>query len=78
MSLIVRAVALLVALIVSAHARLHAVLLGQPINIPWLGVAAVLMVLVLVALVLWLAHLIVQERPQKPAYRPVYVVTDLT
>ena len=77
MSLIVRAVALLVALIVSAHARLHAVLLGQPVNIPWLGVVAVLMILGLAVLLLWLAHLILQERPQ-PAHRPVYVVTDLT
>jgi ABC-type Mn2+/Zn2+ transport system permease subunit len=67
---------ILAGLIVAARTRLNAVLFGQPVSIPWLGIAAALMILTLAAVVLYLAWLIARERP-RPAYRPVYVVTDL-
>jgi ABC-type Mn2+/Zn2+ transport system permease subunit len=68
---------ILAGLIVAARARLNAVLFGQPVSIPWLGIAAAFMILTLVTVVLYLAWLIARERPPRPAYRPVYVVTDL-
>ena len=64
-------------LVVAARTRLNAILFGQPVSIPWLGIAAAVIVLILAALVLYLVHLIMQERP-RPAYKPVYVVTTLT
>lgn len=77
MSLILRGIALLIGLIVSAQAKLHAVIFGQPVAVPvlWLLVAVVL--LVLAALVLCLVLRILQER-QQPGPQPVYVVTTLT
>lgn len=48
-------------LIVSAHARLNAVLLGQPVSIPWLAVAAAVVILVLIVGALLLIRAITRE-----------------
>jgi hypothetical protein len=66
-------------LIVSAHARLNAVLFGAPVSIPWLGVAAVVLILGLVALTLHVIRLIVQDLPPRESrpVRPVHVITTL-
>ena len=77
MSLILRALAILIALIVSAVTKMHAVIFGQPVTISALWLAGAVIVLILAALVLFLVYLILRERP-RPAYRPVYVVTTLT
>ena len=76
MSLILRALAILIALIVSAVTKMHAVIFGQPVTISALWLAGAVIVLILAALVLYLAWLVMRERP-KPEYRPVYVITSL-
>ncbi len=43
-----------VSLVVSAQARLNAVILGQPVSVPVLGIVALAVVLLLAAAVLWL------------------------
>jgi hypothetical protein len=68
---------ILVGLIIAARTRLNAILFGQPVSIPWLGIAAAVILLILAASLLYLVHLIVQDRP-RPAYKPVYVITSLT
>ena len=45
----------------SAHARLNAVILGQPISVPWLGVVLGVLLLALAAGVLWLIRSLLQE-----------------
>lgn len=42
------------ALVVAGQARLNAVVLGRPVSIPALGIAAAVVVLALTAVVLWL------------------------
>ena len=66
MSLILRAVALIIGLIVSAHTKFH--------GIPVLWLLAAITFLAVIALILYLVHRILQER-QQPAPQPVYVVT---
>jgi ABC-type Mn2+/Zn2+ transport system permease subunit len=68
---------ILAGLIVSAHARLTAVLFGQPVSVSALDLIALLMVLTLVAAVLFLVRLILRECA-RPVPEPVYVVTTLT
>ena len=52
-------------LIVSARVRLSAVLFGQPVSIPYLGIIFAVLVLVLLAVVLYLIwHLAREFRPQ--------------
>ena len=52
-------------LIVSAHERLNAVLLGRPVSIPWIGIIAAIVSLCLAAMVLLLIRHIVREmRPR--------------
>ena len=41
-------------LLVSAQVRLNAVILGQPVSVPVLGIVALAVVLLLAAAVLWL------------------------
>jgi ABC-type Mn2+/Zn2+ transport system permease subunit len=48
-------------LVVSARARLNAVLFGQPVSIPWIGVIAVVVALVLAVAVLVLARNLMQD-----------------
>jgi hypothetical protein len=60
-SVIVKLVALIVGLIVSAQAKLHAVILGQPVSVPVLWLVAAVMVLALAAVVLWLLRAILRE-----------------
>lgn len=56
---------ILAVLIVSARTRLNAVILGQPVSVPWLGVVAVALVLVIAALVLYLIRGIVRDWPAR-------------
>lgn len=46
-------------LVVSARARLNAVIFGHPVSVPWLGLIAAIIVLLLAVLVLVLLHLLV-------------------
>ncbi len=48
-------------LLVSAQARLSAVILGQPVSVPVLGLVALALVLALLALVLWLLRSAVRD-----------------
>jgi len=48
-------------LLVSAQARLNAVILGQPVSVPVLGIVALAVVLLLAALVLWLLRSAVRD-----------------
>jgi hypothetical protein len=57
-----------IGLIVSAKTRLNMVLFGQPVSISYLGLLFAVAVLVLLALLLYLAWLIVQERPRPSPY----------
>ena len=73
------AFALIVAgLIVSARTRLNAVIFGQPVSIPWIGLIFAALILALVVLALCVARSILRDRPV-PQYRsePVHVITSL-
>lgn len=48
-------------LLVSAHARVNAVVAGQPVSVPVLGIIALAAVLLLLVMVLFLARLLVQD-----------------
>ena len=50
-----------VGLIISAHERLTAVILGQPVSIPWIGIIAALVALVLAVLVLLLLRSLLRD-----------------
>lgn len=54
--------ATLAVLIASAYARVNAVVYGQPVSVPVLGIVAVAVVLVLAAVVLLLIRSIVRDR----------------
>lgn len=51
----------LAGLIVSAHARLNAILFGQPVSIPWLGLIFAVLILALIALTLHLIRSIARD-----------------
>jgi ABC-type Mn2+/Zn2+ transport system permease subunit len=51
----------LLGLVASARIRLTAVLFGQPVSVPVLGLVAVVVVLVLAVLVLWLLRAILRD-----------------
>ena len=51
----------LLGLIVSARARLSAVILGQPVSVPVLWLVAAAIVLVLAVLVLWILRGIIRD-----------------
>jgi hypothetical protein len=51
----------LLGLIVSARIRLSAVVLGQPVSVPLLGLVAAILVLALAATVLWLLRSILRD-----------------
>jgi hypothetical protein len=53
---------MLFALIVSAYARINAVVLGQHVSVPVIGLVAVALVLALAALVLVLIRSILRDR----------------
>ena len=60
------------ALAASAHARLNAVILGQPVSVPWLGVALAVLLLALAAAVLWLIRSLLRDGPRlRPHLRTV-------
>jgi hypothetical protein len=73
-----RVALVIIGLIISAHARLNAVIFGQPVSVPALWLVAVAVVLTLAGFVLVMVRLILRDR--QPAYqqKPVYVVTTLT
>jgi hypothetical protein len=48
-------------LFISARIRLNAVILGQPVSIPWLGVIAAVILFLLAALVLVLLRLLLRD-----------------
>ena len=48
-------------LLVSAQARLNAVILGQPVSVPVLGIVALAVVLALAAAMLWLLRSVVRD-----------------
>lgn len=50
-----------VALVLSAVTKLHAVILGQPVMMPWLFVVAVIIALALTAAILLLIRLVVRD-----------------
>jgi hypothetical protein len=80
MSILAWPATLIIGLIISASTKLHAVIFGQPVTIPALWLAAAAVVLVLAAMVLYLARCIAQDRQRscwQPAARPVYVITTL-
>ena len=60
-TLAIRIALIVVGVFWSAVAKLHVVLLGRPVVIPWLGVVAAGVVLVLAVMVLYLARLLVQD-----------------
>lgn len=53
--------AVVIVVIIAAHARLNAVVLGQPVSIPWLGVVVAVAALGLAVAVLVLVRAIVRE-----------------
>lgn len=57
----VPAVLIVLGLIVSAKTRLNAVILGQPLSVPVLGLIAAAVVLALLALVLWLIRSVIRD-----------------
>ena len=61
MSVIARAALVVIALIASARIRLSAVIFGQPVSVPVLGLIAAVVVLILAAAVLWLARSLLRE-----------------
>jgi hypothetical protein len=58
---VIAPLAVVVVVIVSAYARVNAVLLGQHFSVPVIGIVALAVVLVLVLMVLWLIRSIVQD-----------------
>jgi hypothetical protein len=54
----------LLAAVVSAQARLNAVILGQPVSVPVLGLVAAITMLTLAAAVLVLLRLVVRDWPR--------------
>ena len=48
-------------LVISAHERLNAVILGRPVSVPWIGLIAVLVALVLAVMVLFLLRSLVRD-----------------
>ena len=50
-----------VGLVVSAQARLNAVILGQPVSVPVLGLVALAVVLLLAIAVLWLIRSVIRD-----------------
>jgi len=48
-------------LLASAQARLNAVILGQPVSVPVLGIVALAVVLLLAAAVLWLLRSAIRD-----------------
>ncbi len=48
-------------LLVSARVRLNAVILGQPVSVPVLGIVALAVVLLLAAAVLWLIRSVIRD-----------------
>ena len=50
-----------VGLVISAHARLNAIVLGQPVSIPWIAIIAAFVALVLAVLVLVLLRSLVRD-----------------
>ena len=61
MTALIQAVLVVVGLVASAHARLTAVLAGQPVSVPVLLIVAVVVVLALAALVLYLARTLLRD-----------------
>jgi hypothetical protein len=61
-----------VALVVSAVTKLHAVILGQPVVMPWLFVVAVIIALALAVALLFMIRLMVRDGLR---LRPVVVRT---
>jgi len=61
----------LIVLIVSAFAKLHAVVLGQPVTVPALWLVALAVVLALAIMLLWLIRVMVRDGLR---LRPVAVV----
>lgn len=54
-------VLLVISLVISAHARLNAVILGQPVSVSALGLIALGVLLVLVAAILWIVRTILRD-----------------
>ncbi len=48
-------------LLASAHARLNAVVLGQPVSVPVLGIVALAVVLALAVAMLWLLRSAIRD-----------------
>ena len=60
-TLVIRTVLAIVGLIVSARTRLDAVILGRPLSVPWLGIVAAVVILGLVALILHIVRVLVED-----------------
>lgn len=50
-------------IIVSAFTRLNAVVLGRPVSIPYIGIAAAIVVLALAVLLALLVRAVIADRP---------------
>jgi hypothetical protein len=59
-------VLMLAGLIVSARVRLSAVLFGQPVSIPYLGIIFAVLMLALVVFALYLIRVLAQEFRKEP------------
>lgn len=57
---------MLAGLIVSARTRLNAVIFGQPVSVPWLGVLFAVLILVLLAVILHLIKVLREEFRRAP------------
>ena len=63
---------MLAGLIVSARTRLNAVIFGQPVSIPWLGVLFAVLILALVAVIACVVRSILREGRSSPYPRTRY------
>ena len=59
-------------LIVSARTRLNAVIFGQPVSIPWIGLIFAALVLALVVMILCLIRALLREGRSSPYPRTRY------
>jgi uncharacterized Tic20 family protein len=62
---------MLAGLIVSARTRMHAVLFGQPVSIPWLGLIFAVLILTLIVVALYLVKVLREEFRRQPVIKTV-------
>ena len=66
-------VLIVLGLIISAHARLNAAILGQSVSVPYLGLIALALILALVIGLLWVMRTLVRDSLRlRPAWAGEY------